>query len=372
MHLNVHAHELKSVISRISTIVDKKNTRPILSCILLVAKNNHLQLSCTDQEVAAQIFISAEIFEEGSFCVNAKNLSDVLRDFPDSIISISFNDQENILKIQNENINFSLVGFNDTQFPLLFFGDKQPSFEIPAYELLRIINKTSYAISIDETRPYLNGIYLQQIDSKLRSVATDGYRLSLLDIEDFNSNITEYMSNGIIIPKKAVVELKKMAENYLDKNFKMSVDESFIYASVDNLDFLSSRLISREYVKYQAVIPSKVSYVITADKNLLLNAVQLIRLMSDEKTNGIRLAFLHNEMHITAKNPSLGHGVEKIPVEYDDKEIELGLNARYLIDLLSAFESNEIQLELKNEFGPILVKSLDEQNFLGVIMPFKL
>ncbi|OFZ62533.1 MAG: DNA polymerase III subunit beta, partial [Bdellovibrionales bacterium RIFOXYB2_FULL_36_6] len=198
MHLNVHAHELKSVISRISTIVDKKNTRPILSCILLVAKNNHLQLSCTDQEVAAQIFISAEIFEEGSFCVNAKNLSDVLRDFPDSIISISFNDQENILKIQNENINFSLVGFNDTQFPLLFFGDKQPSFEIPAYELLRIINKTSYAISIDETRPYLNGIYLQQIDSKLRSVATDGYRLSLLDIEDFNSNITEYMSNGII------------------------------------------------------------------------------------------------------------------------------------------------------------------------------
>ena len=249
MRLQVQADLLKDALSRLLPIVDKRSARPILGNILLIAKNNQLELSATDLEISAKSIVTASVENEGSFCVNAQNISDILRELSGiSIINLEMDSENNIIRIFFEDIHFSLIGFSNSEYPQLFFNKNKDSFCITSANMLDFISKTSHAISTDETRLFLNGLYLQQMDCKLRVVATDGYRLSLVDYEFEKENI-DYLNNGIIIPKKGVTELKRMAEAYPEKEILLSVDESFIYASMDNKEFLSVRRIAREYPK---------------------------------------------------------------------------------------------------------------------------
>ena len=218
---------------------------------------------------------------------------------------------------------------------------------------------------------YLNGIFLQETDSKLRAVATDGHRLSIYD-SDLSQTQIDTLVNGIIIPKKGVHELKKISESYPESVLKLSVDDSFMYVSADDTYFLSIRLIAREYPKYQAVIPNKTSFMLKTDKNIFLDAVKRIRIMSNEKSHGVRLQLTNSELILSANHPSLGDARETIAVSYDGNELEIGFNAKYLIDTLSSLEEGEIQFEINNELSPVILKSETIPNYLGVIMPLKL
>lgn len=176
----------------------------------------------------------------------------------------------------------------------------------------------------------------------------------------------------LLFPRKGVYELKKIAESYPDKNLKISVDDSFIYINAEDTYWLSIRLIAREYPKYQAVIPSKTSYTMTADRGLFFDAIRRIKIMSNEKSNGVRVKLHDKEMEVTANHPSLGNAREIVPVNYEGKDMEIGFNAKYLIDTLSTFDDGEICLELNNELSPVVIKSANQPNYLGIIMPLKL
>ncbi|MFT6633665.1 MAG: DNA polymerase-3 subunit beta [Bacteriovoracaceae bacterium] len=145
-----------------------------------------------------------------------------------------------------------------------------------------------------------------------------------------------------------------------------------MYASANEEYFLSIRLIAREYPKYQTVIPSKTSFAISLDRNALLNAVKRIRLLSNEKTNGVKISIGKTELKISADHPSLGHAVEILPIEYDGKEMEIGFNAKYMLDSLSVLDVSEVIYEFNNELSPVIVRSDEEENFLGIIMPLKI
>lgn len=370
MLVRVEVSELREALNKILSVVDKKNSRVILSYVNIIAKNNNLELLATDLEVSAKLKVSAIVENSGNLCVNARNIFDIVRELPDQTVSLELISGQNTLKITCGNIHYSVLIYTNEEFPHLQF-DSNNNFEINSDKLLEVINKTSHAISNDETRLFLNGIFLQEIDSKLRAVATDGYRLALIETEVDVQNI-DTLINGIIIPKKGVTELKKLAENFIDKKLQLSVDDSFIYASCEDKYYLSIRLIAKEYLKYQAVIPKKTTYTAEIEKSQLQDAVRRIKIMANERSNAVKLAFRSDELIISANHPSLGEATEKIAITYSGKEIDIGFNAKFILEMLPTFESEEICLEFNNELSPILIKSHRSNNYLGIIMPLKL
>ena len=374
MKISLDVEKIRDVMGRILSVVDKKNNQqPILAYTLINANSGQLEFSVTDLEVSAKVIIDAEIKEAGSFCVNAKNLFDILRELPDEVIQLDMDEKGNTLKITCGDIYFTLLTCKGDNFPQLPFENKAHEFKLSSMQVLEIINKTSHAISHDETRLNLNGLYLQEIDSKLRAVATDGHRLSLIDIDfEMIEDKMNYLKKGIIIPRKGVLELKRIAESDTNGSITISVDDSFLYLNLNGTYYLNIRLIARGYPKYESVIPSKANYLMVTDRNTLFNAIKRIKIMSNEKSNSVRVKFNSGEITITANHPSLGDALETISVDYKGKEMEMGFNAKYLIDMLSTAPEGPVSLKLNNELSPVIIKSQDTPNSLNVIMPLNL
>ncbi len=370
MKVVVEVSELREALNKILSVVDKKNSRVILSYVNIIVKDQSLSLQATDLEVSAKLVVPARVENSGNICVNARNIFDIVRELPDADVKLELVSGLNTLKISCQNINYSVLIYTNEEFPHLQFNSNN-QFEISSEKLLEVIQKTSHAISNDETRLFLNGIFLQEIDSKLRAVSTDGFRLALVETEVDVYNI-DTLINGIIIPKKGVAELKKIAESIISKKIVLSVDDSFIYASYEDRYFLSIRLISKEYLKYQAVIPKKTTYTAEILKTQLNDAVRRVKIMANERSNGVKLAFREDELIISANHPSLGEASEKISINYKGKEIDIGFNAKFILEMLPTFDSEEIIFEFNNELSPVLIKSHKTNNYLGIVMPLKI
>lgn len=371
MKFVIEAQVLRDAIGKILTVVDRKNTRPILTNCLVRVDKTKLELVATDLEVSAKLVLPAKVEAEGSFCINTKNIADILRELPNDPITLS-TESGNLLNLSCKNINYSLMITGPDEFPQLTFGNNSSEFRLKAKQVATIIDMTQHAISTDETRLYLNGIFMQQLDGKLRTVAIDGHRLALLDTPEFLGG-SKHLSDGVIIPRKGVGELRKIAETHSDKELVISMDESFMFISANNDYFLSVRLIAREYPKYQTVIPSKTAFLFNIDRNSILNAVKRIRILSNEKTHGLKIAVKESELVISTNHPALGHAVEKLPVSYAGKSMEIGFNAKYLIDSLGVLsEGSDVIFEFNSELSPVVIKTADRPDFLGIIMPLKL
>lgn len=370
MKLIIQAHVLREAINKLLSVVDKKNSRPILTNCLIRSQGQKVELIATDLEVSAKIHLNCKIEGEGSFCINSKNISDILRELPNDDIVLSV-ENTNLLNLSCKNINYSLLITSSDEFPQLSFQNQSTEFRLKTKQISHIINKTSHAISTDETRLYLNGIFLQLTDSKLRAVAIDGHRLALLDTSEFLGE-NKFLVDGVIVPRKGISELKKIADSYPDIDVSISLDDSFMFVNARNEYYLSIRLIAREYPKYQTVIPTKTTNRFHIDRNAILNAVKRIKILSNEKTNGIKLNIQTNELIISTNHPALGQATEKLPIAYEGKQTEIGFNAKYLIESLSVLNETDVTFEFNNELSPVVIKADDLPEFLGIIMPLKL
>jgi DNA polymerase-3 subunit beta len=370
MKLSIQAQVLREAINKLLSVVDKKNSRPILTNCLIKSQGKKIELIATDLEVSAKIILDASIQEEGSFCINSKNFSDILRELPNEEVQLSV-DNNNLLNLNCKNINYSLLVISSEEFPQLAFQNQSSEFRLKTKQISHIINKTSHAISTDETRLYLNGIYLQMSDSKLRAVAIDGHRLALLDTHEFIGE-NKFLVDGVIVPKKGISELKKIADVYPEEDLAISLDDSFMFVNAKNEYFLSIRLIAREYPKYQTVIPAKTTNRFHIDRNAVLNAVKRIKILSNEKNNGIKLNVQPGQLIISTNHPALGQAVETLPINFDGKGTEIGFNAKYLIETLSVLNEGDVTFEFNNELSPVVIKADDLPEFLGIIMPLKL
>ncbi len=371
MKVKVLVSDLKDSLNKILSVVDKKNTRLILNFIQFKATKNSIELIATDLEVSAKLIINANVEKEGSFCLNAKNIFDIVRELPEKELILELNEGSNNLKLTCDKINYTLLIYTNEEFPQIQFSTNTNNFKLSSEQVIEIINKTNHAISNDETRLFLNGIFLQDVDGKLRTVSTDGYRLALIET-DLGQGKLDALINGLIIPKKGVNELKKIADANLNQQIGISIDESFIYLNANDSYYLAIRLISKEYLKYQAVIPKKTSFYAEIDRMHFLDAIKRIKIMANERSNGIKISLLENEICVAANHPSLGEAQERFPIRYSGKEFEIGFNAKFLSDSLSVFTDEEIRLEFNNELSPIVVRSMKNQNFLCIVMPLKL
>jgi len=372
MRIKIQVEEFRNGLNKILSVVDKKNLRPILSFTLVTTEENRLVLNATDTEVAARIYLKAECAAGEKFCINAKNIFDILREFPNELIDIELDHHNNQLKIFYQDIHFSILIYPAQDYPDLHFDFTSNAFTLYGKQITQLIEKTSYSICNDETRPYLNGIFLQRFNQKLRAVATDGHRLSLFDCPFASDAAPTTLDNGVIVPRKGVTELKKIAENYLEDKITISVDDSFIFVQVAEEYYLAVRLVNREYPQYQVVIPKNSVYTVTADRNLLLNAVRRVKLMANEQTNGILMILKKGEITIAANDPAMGEASEKFAVEYEGVDMEIGLNARFLIDILSTLGEGPITFELTNEISTVVIKSASSPDLLNIVMPLKL
>ncbi len=372
MRIKIQVEEFRNGLNKILSVVDKKNLRPILSFTLVTTEENQLILNATDTEVAAKICLKALCSAGEKFCINAKNIFDILREFPNEMIDMELDHQNNQLKIFYQDIHFSILIYPADDYPALHFDLAANHFTLYGKQITQLIEKTSYSICNDETRPYLNGIFLQRFNQKLRAVATDGHRLSLFDCSFNTDQGSSILDTGVIVPRKGVTELKKIAENYLEDVITISVDDTFIVVQVAEEYYLAVRLVNREYPQYQVVIPKNSVYTVQADRNQLLNAVRRVKLMANEQTNGILMLLKKGEITIAANDPAMGEASEKLPVEYEGIDMEIGLNARFLIDILSTLEEGKITFELTNEISTVVIKSATNPDLLNIVMPLKL
>ncbi|MBF0297627.1 MAG: DNA polymerase III subunit beta [Oligoflexia bacterium] len=234
-----------------------------------------------------------------------------------------------------------------------------------------MISKIFHAVSNDETKSFMNGIFLQQINNNFRAVASDGHRLALIEFPDFVTN-NNHLLEGVIIPRKGVNEIKKIADSYPNDDIEMSVDDSFIYINVKYEYYLSIRLVARLYPKYQNVIPNKTVYKMGVDKNTFLTAARRVKILANEDSNSVQVTIASGCLTLRAKNPSWGDATEKIPVLYEGPTFEIGFNIRYIIELIAVFDDSEVIFEFNNERSPFIIKSTNFSHFFGIIMPVKL
>ncbi len=373
MEFIVNTQDLREHLSNVISVADKKNIRPILSLtsIEVNSEQNSLVLYATDLEVSLKLKTRATVVASGSFCINPKKLFDIMREMPNSEVHFKSSNDKKMLEISCNKIKFSLLIVDSSEFPIVNFDNTKSIFTINSNTLKKIIENSQHSMSTDETRPFFNGMFFQTINNSLFTVATDAYCLSLTELKDFNIDNT-LLKKGVIIPRKGIIELRKITEQLTDTGLSFYLDESILNVFSDNIS-LSIRLINKEFPDYQRIVNSKTLLKIDVERERFVSALKRIRILADEKSNKIFLAFSKNELIVTANNLTLGEAEEKIKIDFSDyeKDIKIAFNAKYLIETVNLFNSDTFSFNFNNEISPMFLKSNCMPEFLGLVQPLQ-
>ncbi len=357
---------LKS-LAHVQGVVEKKNTLPILGNVLIEAHDGFIKLTATDLDIIISEKISAQVIKEGSTTTTAQVIYDIVRKLKTgSNLHISLNDN-NRLKVISGKSDFNLTCISADEFPVLEDDIEEEFVEIPSYELLKLINKTKFSISNDETRHYLNGIYFDKKndDNKLIAVATDGHRLSKSAIEIKNGKNFQ----PVILPKKTVFELLSIIDedSITIKILATKSKVKFIYKDI----VLISKVIDGKFPDYDKVIPQDERKPAKAKIEEFVAALDRLKSLSSDRKGIVKILVNKNEFKFTINDAISGDGFEELQANYDGEPIEIGFNSSYLIDVASVLESKDIVLLLKDAISPILIKDLNDPLSTYIVMPMR-
>tara|TARA_B100000686_G_C16668905_1_gene905210 strand:+ start:144 stop:1259 length:1116 start_codon:yes stop_codon:yes gene_type:complete len=358
-------------LSHANGIIEKKTTLPILSNILIEAKQSIIKITATDLDIIYFEEIKPqEIKKEGSTTTSANILYDILRKLQTNAKVELTSLGANKLKLVSENSKFNLLCMPSNNFPLSEEDASQKSFEISSQKLLKLLNKTKISISNDETRHYLNGIYLHKtiLENKsfLCGVATDSHRLSSSSIEiDQNVNI-----EPIILPKKTIFQLIGLLEQ-TNKTIKISSSKSKIKFEMDN-GVLISKVIDGRFPDYNKVIPKDNNKILEIKLNEFKNSIERVTTVSSDRKEGLKMSIAKDSMQLSVNNPNSGEGVENIKVKFNSNDLNISFNSRYLTDIASQIENEMIVIYLKDPGSPVLIRDSLDKNSFHVVMPMKI
>ena len=349
-------------LQKVQHVVSSRTTLPILSNVLIVAKDGRIQFTTTDLDVGITGSVEAQIDKEGATTLPAKKLVSVVRELPASEVEVSV-DSKNHASIRSGPSFFKIIGLSDSEFPPLpnFQGAKE--FRIPQQVLRDGLRKTSYAISTDETRYVLNGIFASFRDGKMTLVATDGRRLAMVDSDlEFPAS----HETDVIIPTKAVQELQRLLGDTGEVIVNLTSNQ-VSFAIGDSL--LVSKLIDGNYPNYRQVIPGDAVERVVIGREALLETARRVSLLSSDKSNSIKLVFSENQIEVTANSPDVGEAQESMDVIYQGKPMQIAFNPEFLQAPLRNLETNDIYLDLIDEMSPGVLRI--EGTFLYVLMPMR-
>ena len=365
----------KSVIfkamSHVQSIVEKKNALPILSNILIEAKDNNIILSSTDMDISITEKIECSIIENGSTTVNASTLYDIIRKLPEnSEIELISNDGK-ILSIRSGSSRFSLGCLPKEEFPIIEYENEGVKINIDSQVFLQLIEKTKFAISNEETRYFLNGLYFnlrkEEKNKFITIVGTDGHRLSKIDYE--NQNLSDE-TMGVIIPKKTINELSKLLSESTGQ-IEINLTSTKIIFYINN-SVLLSKLIDGNFPDYKRVIPLENNNILKVKRINFVEAVDRVSTINIDKLPVVKFKLLNNLMNISTSNNDNNTATEDIETDYSGDEIEIGFNSKYVLDMLNNLDDEEIILSFKDNSSPITATEKSNPNLVYVLMPMRI
>lgn len=362
MKIQIFKDDLLNNIQIVQNIVSSKSTLPILSNILFEASGDNLKLTATDLDIGILVTTSANIQEDGAITIPAKRLFEIIRDLPEGNVNILVR-KNNMVIIESQKCHFKLMGLPKDEFPKLPTLEDKKVVKIEQKTLKRMLNLTHFAISHDETRYILNGILMEFKQDTLKLVATDGRRLALIE-RKLNTHLNQEIK--IIVPTKAIQELVR---NLKDEDM-VSIVLGFNQVMFDLSGMLIiSRLIEGEFPNYQQVIPQPVDNKIKIDKEGFMSALKRASLLSTPDYQAIKLDIFKNKMVISKSTPDIGESKEEIDIEYGAKELAVGFNPNYLIDVLKNLKTEDVLLELADSEKPGVIR---QDGYIYVVLPMRL
>jgi DNA polymerase-3 subunit beta len=374
MELKIAVQELSRALARSQGIVEKKSTMPILSHVLLSArKGDVLQVSATDLDVSVSAEHKAEVLRDGAVAVSAKHLYEIVRALPETTVTLK-KASNNWLEVRSGAAEFRIVGLPAEDFPAMPRFEKLQPVVVKPEELLSMIELTAFAASSDETRYNLNGVFFEQAPGQLRMVATDGHRLSLAE-RPVEGNFG--LKKGVILPKKGLGEMKKLLLEAQDGGdagpAKLGFVENAAVFQRTGLT-LSMRLIEGVFPDYRQVIPRAGDKTVKLGRIRFLETLRRISLLSTDKAHAVRLELAPETLRVTSQNPDLGDAKEELPVDYSGQPLKIGFNARYLMDVLVALQTDDVVFELNDDLSPGVLRAPaeKEQGYTAVIMPMRI
>ena len=370
MKFTVERSLLLKSLTHIQSVVEKRNTIPVLSNVKMEAKNNKLTLKATDMELEVQETIDAAVLESGATTASAHTLYDIVRKLPDgSEISFAFVKENSSLIVKAGRSSFTLSCLPAEDFPTIASENLPFSFVLDAKDLTALIDKTKFAVSTEETRFYLNGIYLHTTIkdnvSVMRSVATDGHRLACMEID-----VPKGAGGipGVIIPRKAITEIKKLIDSFVG-DIAISLSENMIKIAFDDV-VLTSKLIDGNYPDYEKVIPVGNNVIMDADVATFAGAVDRVSIVS-EKTKGVKLLLKSGILTISSSNQEAGSATEEIDVSYNADSLEIGFNYRYLLDILQEVGQDTVRFAFSDAASPTVISNIADKRAVYVLMPMR-
>ena len=352
-------------------IIEKKTTLPILSNILIEAKNSKIKITATDLDIIYSEEIPLEdLKNEGSTTTSANILYDILRKLEVNSKVILSLQSANKLKLTSGNSKFNLLCIPGDNFPLSEDDIPQNNFEVSSQNLLKLLNKTKISISNDETRHYLNGIYLHKVNLEnklfLCGVATDSHRLSSSSLPiELNTNF-----ESIILPRKTIFQLISLLEENA-KNIKISNNKSKIKFEMGS-GILISKVIDGRFPDYNKVVPTGNEKVLEIKLNDFKNSIERVTTVSSDRKEGLKMFVSKDFLELSVNSPNSGEGVEKVNAQFNSDDMNISFNSRYLIDIASQIENEKIVIYLKDPGSPVLIKDLSDKNSFHVVMPMKI
>jgi len=371
MKFTIERGALLKALTHVQSVVERRNTIPILANVLVRAANGAVELTATDMDLSVIESVPASVTQDGAITVSAHTLFDIVRKLEDGAqIEIGGGSEEGQLPLRAGRSSLKLATLASEEFPVMSDDDLPHAFQLPAAALRKLIDRTRFAISTEETRYYLNGIYLHAAGEDgaavLRAVATDGHRLARMDVALPDGAAT---MPGIIVPRKTINELRKLIDE-VEGDVDVSLSDTKIRFAIDGI-VLTSKLIDGTFPDYNRVIPEGNDKELRVNCKRFERAVDLVSTISTEKSRAIKLSLNNNNLVLSATSPDSGSATEELEVDYDDEPLEIGFNSRYLIDITQQIVGDEARFALADSASPTLVRDTADDSALYVLMPMR-
>lgn len=374
MKIKIARDELLTGLQRVQGIVEKRNTMPVLSNILLETKQDGIELVATDLEIGVRGHYKADVQQAGSVSLSARKLYELLKEVAAGEITIT-TQENNWVQIQAGRSQFKIVGIAASEFPALPTIEREGRVAIPGSGLASLIRKTLFAVGDNDARYILNGllITLHSSDKKvtMKLVGTDGHRLAVAESAVTQSAGTD-LPNEIkaIIPRKAAQEIRRLLEEEEGEPL-LGFTKNLVTFQKSGL-FLTSRVMEGTYPNYQQVIPKESAKKVAIERTALESALRRVAVLSKDKTNAVKVILQNGSITLHTSSPDVGEATEDLPAQYRGESLTTGFNARYLLDALAVMDGDTVHLEISSPLSPCVLKSDGDPGFLCVVMPMKI
>jgi len=368
MNLTIAKDQLLAGLQSVQNVVSTRTTLPILSNVLLRGEGNHLEFTATDLDVTITCSVEATVKKAGATTIPVKKLFGIARELASAEVDLEVDDK-NVSALRSGSSFFKIRGLGAEEFPPLPKFKEEKKVALPQEKIKGMLKKTSFAISSDESRYVLNGIFFSLKEHKLTMVATDGRRLALVDEE---VDIAANSQGEFIIPAKAVNELNRLLQDKGEIELRFSDNQAAFTLKDENGNstLVVTKLIEGNYPNYRQVIPAETKERVTLVREEFLHALRRAEIMTSEKQNSVKLNFTKNNLAITANSPEVGEARESLAINYKGKDLAIAFNPGYVIEPLMALHTDEVYLELIDELSPGVLKI--NGPFLYVVMPMRL